>query len=86
MGTMCLVSTHLSFRTHRLQIIPAVTQKDKRKGQELRWEDLVSDAALAVAMNASLSQIAQFDEARPNAKPSHGSKDGVQTRMKPKLP
>ena len=35
-----------------------VTLKGKRKGQELRWEDLVSgDAALAVALNASLSQI-----------------------------
>ena len=38
----------------------AVTLKGKRKGQQLRWEDLVSgDAALAVALNASLSQIPQ---------------------------
>ena len=31
-----------------------LTVKGKRKGQELRWEDLVSgEAALAVALNAS---------------------------------
>jgi hypothetical protein len=36
----------------------ALTLKGKRKGQELRWEDLVSgDAALATALNASLSHI-----------------------------
>jgi hypothetical protein len=34
-----------------------VTLKGKRKGQELLWKDLVSgDAALAVALNASLEQ------------------------------
>jgi hypothetical protein len=32
-----------------------LTQKGKRKGQELQWQDLVSgDAAMAVALNASL--------------------------------
>jgi len=32
-----------------------LTQKGRRKGQELRWKDLVSgEAALAVALNASL--------------------------------
>jgi hypothetical protein len=32
-----------------------LTQKGKRKGQELAWKDLVSgDAALAVALNASV--------------------------------
>jgi hypothetical protein len=32
-----------------------VTRKGRRKGQELRWVDLVSgEAALAVALNASL--------------------------------
>jgi|SRR5581483_6233692 len=32
--------------------------KGKRKGQELRWEDLVSgEAALAVALNASLKGL-----------------------------
>jgi len=48
----------------------AVTLKGKRKGQQLRWDDLVSgDAALAVALNASLSQISkQSGELRPRRK------------------
>ncbi len=34
-----------------------VTEKGRRKGQELAWKDLVSgDAALAVALNASLEE------------------------------
>ena len=34
-----------------------VTQKGKRKGQALAWKDLVNgEAALAVALNASLAQ------------------------------
>jgi len=34
-----------------------LTQKGKRKGQELQWQDLVSgDAAMAVALNASLEK------------------------------
>jgi hypothetical protein len=34
-----------------------LTLKGHRKGQQLRWNDLVSgDAALAVALNASLAQ------------------------------
>ena len=34
-----------------------ITLKGKRKGQELSWSDLVSgEAALATALNASLSQ------------------------------
>lgn len=34
-----------------------LTGKGKRKGQELAWQDLVSgQAALAVALNASLKQ------------------------------
>jgi hypothetical protein len=34
-----------------------LTPKGHRKGHELRWKDLVSgDAALAVALNASLSE------------------------------
>jgi hypothetical protein len=42
-----------------------ITLKGKRKGQELRWTDLISgDAALAVALNASLGQFA----ANPPAK------------------
>ena len=35
-----------------------LTLKGRRKGQELRWNDLVSgDAALAVALNASLGRF-----------------------------
>jgi hypothetical protein len=34
-----------------------LTLKGRRKGQELKWHDLVrGDAALAVALNASLQQ------------------------------
>ena len=34
-----------------------VTEKGRRKGQELSWKDLVSgDAALATALNASTEQ------------------------------
>ena len=34
-----------------------LTEKGHRKGQELRWEDLLSgQAALAVALNASLAK------------------------------
>jgi hypothetical protein len=37
-----------------------VTLKGKRKGLELAWEDLVNgDAALARALNASVSQLRQ---------------------------
>jgi hypothetical protein len=41
-----------------ITITPAglkLTRKGRRKGQELEWKDLISgDAALAVALNASL--------------------------------
>jgi len=37
-----------------------LTQKGKRKGQELTWKDLVSgDAALATALNASVEDTAE---------------------------
>ena len=36
-----------------------LTEKGRRKGQELRWQDWVNgEAALAVALNASLSEAA----------------------------
>ncbi|MDB6085313.1 MAG: hypothetical protein JWN43_3194 [Gammaproteobacteria bacterium] len=42
-----------------------ITLKGKRRGQELRWVDLISgDAALAVALNASLGELA------PSASPA----------------
>ena len=43
----------VSLSTEGLKVVP----KGKRKGRELAWRDLVSgDAALAVALNASLEQ------------------------------
>jgi hypothetical protein len=56
----------LEGRTFILAVSPEglkLTLKGKRKGQELRWGDLVSgDAALAAALNASLGTFAA-DEA-----------------------
>jgi hypothetical protein len=47
-------------KPHIVTITPEglkLTEKGKRKGQELRWVDLASgEAALAVALNASLGQ------------------------------
>jgi predicted component of type VI protein secretion system len=52
----------LEGRTFILAVSPEglkLTLKGKRKGQELRWGDLVSgDAALAAALNASLGTFA----------------------------
>ena len=43
-----------------------LTLKGKRKGQELRWSDLISgDAALATALNASLGQFTASSVAAP---------------------
>ena len=47
-------------KPHIVTITPEglkLTEKGKRKGQELRWADLAGgEAALAVALNASLGQ------------------------------
>jgi hypothetical protein len=60
----------LDGRTFILAVSPdglKLTLKGKRKGQELRWGDLVSgDAALATALNASLGSFAA-DEAAARA-------------------
>jgi len=46
-----------------------LTLKGKRKGQELLWTDLVSgDAALAVALNASLGTFAEDAPRRKSSK------------------
>jgi hypothetical protein len=62
----------LEGRTFILAVSPEglkLTLKGKRKGQELRWGDLVSgDAALATALNASLGTFAT-DET-PSRKPA----------------
>jgi hypothetical protein len=56
-----------------------LTLKGRRKGQELAWKDLVSgEAALAVALNASLGQ------ARPH--PAVAKKAGAPERAAPKAP
>lgn len=46
-----------------------ITEKGRRKGHELRWEDWASgEAALAVALNASLGEaIAPADPPKPPA-------------------
>jgi hypothetical protein len=50
----------ISGEPHILTITPEglkITQKGKRKGQELAWKDLVGgDAALAAALNASVEK------------------------------
>jgi predicted component of type VI protein secretion system len=62
----------LEGRTFILAVSPEglkLTLKGKRKGQELRWSDLVSgDAALAAALNASLGTFAA-DEAPVRSAP-----------------
>jgi hypothetical protein len=55
-----------------------ITAKGRRKGLELRWEDLVSgDAALAVALNASLGQLIKEPAGETAAKsPRRGRSPG----------
>jgi hypothetical protein len=60
-----------------------LTLKGKRKGQELRWDDLISgDAALAAALNASVGSFERSDPARtreealPHEKPTGRGKAG----------
>jgi hypothetical protein len=54
-----------------------LTLKGKRNGQVLRWSDLVSgDAALAVALNASVGRF------EPAAKPAPASKRRADGRSK----
>jgi len=48
-----------------------LTLKGKRKGQELLWADLVSgEAALAVALNASLKEIPERGDISPSPAPA----------------
>jgi hypothetical protein len=52
-----------------------LTLKGKRNGVELPWSQLVNgEAALAVALHASLGAFATKDQARGAAKPSPSSK------------
>jgi hypothetical protein len=81
-----------------LKLVP----KGKRNGVELRWEDLVSgQAALAVALNASLERLADRGRrattdrgqapvtaatARPDARRRSATKPGAPVRSKPRRP
>ncbi len=68
----------LEGRTFILAVSPEglkLTLKGKRKGQELRWGDLVSgDAALATALNASLGSFAP--DGAPARKPEKAAAKG----------
>jgi hypothetical protein len=57
-----------------------ITLKGKRKGQELRWSDLVSgEAALAVALNAS---VGHFESPAMPAKRSGSSAPAPKKSMR----
>ena len=62
---------------YMLTITPAglkLTRKGRRKGHELAWRDLVGgEAALAVALNASLAQSIELGRAKSAAKESRKS-------------
>ena len=61
-----------------------LTRKGRRKGQELAWKDLVSgEAALAVALNASLGQAGPsrpVPKHEPSTPPSRGAAKPPVTR------
>ena len=72
----------LEGRTFILAVSPEglkLTLKGKRKGQELRWGDLVSgDAALATALNASLGSFAP--DGAPARKPEKPPRKAARPR------
>jgi len=60
-----------------------LTLKGRRKGLELRWESLISgEAALAVALNASVGQFAQAASQSPDIK-SPAAKSPAPRKSKP---
>src|SRR5215469_1903527 len=72
-------------RAYILAISPdglKLTLKGRRKGLELQWDALVSgDAALAVALNASIGKFTPAPAARtPSARPVERSKDKPATK------
>jgi hypothetical protein len=72
-------------RAYILAISPEslmLTLKGRRKGLELRWETLVSgDAALAVALNASIGKFTITPAVRkPPAQPAEPSKHRPATK------
>lgn len=55
--------------------------KGRRKGLEIRWEDLVSgDAALATALNASLDSSLNLEPSKQNDKPARAKKQSSKKR------
>ena len=75
----------IASRTYILAISPeglTLTLKGRRKGLELRWEALVSgDAALAIALNASLGRFTTAAAARKQPpEPAEPSKEKPATR------
>jgi hypothetical protein len=77
---------HLKGQTYIVAISPdglKLTLKGHRKGLELKWESLISgDAALAVALNASVGQFAAEPDA-PGRKPSAPKQTRTISRGKP---
>ncbi len=63
-----------------------LTLKGRRKGQELKWVDLVSgEAALAVALNASVGTFAGVAKVAPSPAPAvPGKRSTVRARANPK--
>ena len=73
-------------RAYILAISPEglkLTLKGRRKGLELQWDPLVSgDAALAVALNASIGKFTTAPAVRtPPAQPAESSKDKPATKQ-----
>ena len=72
-------------KPYTLTISPSglhLAPKGRRKGYELAWVDFVSgDAALAVALNASLASGPKFEPAKPNA-PAARSKRSRRAQQK----
>ena len=61
-----------------------LTEKGRRKGHELRWEDWASgEAALAVALNASLGEAAEPSKP-PEAPPPETVNEPVAAKRTPK--
>ena len=62
-----------------------LTVKGRRKGHELAWKDLVSgDAALAVALNASLAQTTAPAAATPPQATKQRIVNKIQNRKAPR--
>jgi hypothetical protein len=52
-----------------------ITLKGRRNGMELKWSNSISgDAALAVALNASLKQLGEPKSSPPKPKPKRRAK------------